>query len=294
MQENEQNMSLRKRPEREEPSQSLLPPPVSTARELSPRETPNAFREWARFQRILPEEDRGSISQSTMERFSLESNYRRQDEIDKPNSPFLAILRSPQYSRFSDSLLFGNGQKKTFFFSAAAEVTSLAGLGGAELAEGVEPFSYFNGFSRRSNEIAGRLGRRLYEDVNFPAYALLYQGRDDDPRWIDHKYDRTKRLLQLDGQALDYALVSIEQSFIQTFLENELSEKDRTRFIRESQDALNLTIDPDLRRVLKHYGDDFDFGNQAHREALGRALVDRKRQDFIEKYSDSVGLYRYE
>ncbi len=93
----------------------------------------------------------------------------------------------------------------------------------------------------------------------------------------------------LRGQALDAALVSREQSHVQRHLDAWKAE-DPNRYggmISEVNDMLNGGQDSPfatddaymsiLEAVRRHLGGDINFEDQAHREAIGNALIDHVR-----------------
>lgn len=72
--------------------------------------------------------------------------------------------------------------------------------------------------------------------------------------------------------------MSLEQSHVQIYLENMPSEH-RAQFSDEASRALKMSPNSTVQAVLRELAGEFDFGNQAHREAIGRALTDDARSE---------------
>ena len=110
------------------------------------------------------------------------------------------------------------------------------------------------------------LGGRLYAQVNRPAYENLYDGLPVEG--ISNS---------IRGQALDYAMVHKEKTFVQDYL-NHISPTDREAFTKDVTSTLVTFGTKTQRKVISKIGvDKFDFGKQAHREAIGYDAVDRAR-----------------
>ncbi|AXE63948.1 hypothetical protein BBF93_06740 [Hyphomonas sp. CACIAM 19H1] len=175
--------------------------------------------------------------------------------------------RSRAYQSFNASLQDGTAKHPTYFFAAASYTTGLTGLGGGEIGKMIPGARWLNPMSGKSVTYANHLGVLLYAQVNKPLYEPLYDGGT-----------LPSELQGLSGTALDHALVSLEQSLVQSYLES-MPDKDRAQFSNKANRALKMSPNSAVQAVLKELGGDFDFGNQAHREAIGKALTDEARNE---------------
>lgn len=191
---------------------------------------------------------------------------KRLGKINTPKSTLVTLHRSQIYADMNKSMISGNPARETAFFGAASQVTGLFGLGGSELNE-MLPSGLIMRPSSNSTMHLTILGTQLYEQVNRPAYEGLFDGTP--VKDLENN---------LHGKMLDYAMVRKEQSFVQNYL-NAMHPFLRNIFIKDLTEALNTYGTPDQQRVIKQISkkEKFNFGIQAHREALGYDAVDRAR-----------------
>lgn len=111
----------------------------------------------------------------------------------------------------------------------------------------------------------------LFNDVNRPTYEALFFGN----RNFSLPSGETIGAAAAGGtQALDYALVRAEQTYVQNFLDRLPAER-RANLIAQSNAALNgigqpFGVNEEAQRLL---GRPIDFGSQSDRELIGRLTV---------------------
>ena len=106
-----------------------------------------------------------------------------------------------------------------------------------------------------------------------------YRWRSTRPTVLYTGEGLPEELQGITGQDLDYAIVSIEQTLVQSYIDNAIPERHRTRFINEATRGISISPASTVRKVVESYDGAFDFSNQNHREAIGRALVDKHRNE---------------
>ena len=172
------------------------------------------------------------------------------------------------YKKFHESLMDGHAAHPTFFFAAAAETMGPTSLGLAETAKFLPFDELGNPMSMTTMTYSNNLSYNLFARANRPLYEALYTGEG-----------LPEELQGLTGQDLDYAIVSIEQTLVQSYIDNAIPERHRTRFINEATRGISISPASTVRKVVESYDGAFDFSNQNHREAIGRALVDKHRNE---------------
>ena len=186
-----------------------------------------------------------------------------------PSRIDLVYYRSVIYSTLDSALNSPGSAYNSSFFAAASDVTGITALTGAQLSStltnafGVESF-----YDPVTLDNVRRLGGDLYQYVNVPLFRALYHG-DDNFKFMNGQ--TLGSVAQGGTLKLDYAIVHNEQTYVQSFL-NKLPAGQRAAFISQSNDALSLSGGV-VQQTMKNLDHPFNFGNQADREAIGRALV---------------------
>jgi len=179
--------------------------------------------------------------------------------------------RSEIYSNIDGALNSSGSAYNSNVFNAASNVTGLLGLGGATILSSIDNLAGSNyPYDPVTLRNIETLGENLYKNVNIPLYQALYNGNDNFVLQTGQTLGSVAGGTEIN---LDYALVHNEQTYVQNFL-NGLPSDQRASFIAESNAALQNPLTPDvIQNAISNLGHTFDFGNQADREAIGRAEV---------------------
>jgi hypothetical protein len=173
--------------------------------------------------------------------------------------------RSVIYDTLDRALSSPGTVYRSNFFGAASSVTGIVGLTGGQITSTVAGYP----FDATSLRHIQRLGADLYQYVNVPLFNALYDGNNN---FRLANRSTLGSLTRGTTQQLDYALVRNEQTHVQRFLDR-LPEAERRNLISQSNEAMSLSPSPTVREAIRGLGEPFDFGNQSHREAIGRAMV---------------------
>jgi hypothetical protein len=173
--------------------------------------------------------------------------------------------RSAIYGTLDQALSSPGTVYRSNFFGAASSVTGIVGLTGGQMTSTVVGYP----FDATSLRHIQRLGADLYQYVNIPLFNALYDGQNNF-RLLNGS--TLGSLTRGTTRQLDYALVRNEQTHVQRFLDR-LPAAERRNLISQSNEAMSLSPSPTVREAIQSLGEPFDFGNQAHRETIGRAMV---------------------
>ncbi|MCR9222310.1 MAG: hypothetical protein NXI21_18970 [Alphaproteobacteria bacterium] len=178
-------------------------------------------------------------------------------------------LNSIKYGQMHEILQTEEGAVRSHWFGAAADVTSLDALGALDSPAGA-----------LVDDAAADVLRTVHHKLAPANYTLFEQMRAGE---------LPDDLQGLSGKALDYALVEREQALVQQHYEAavaKLPEAERAAVAAELSRLIDL--DGVEERIADLLGDQgvrdavdkafpnggFDFANRAHREALGKAMID--------------------
>ena len=175
-----------------------------------------------------------------------------------------------------DSSIQQGGHYKTDFFKAAANVTGLGMLEGAEIASEITNRllgSYGGPFSLGSVDALETIGDHLYQQINLPAFEALYKGNDSYVMHIMNS-DGSFRAVTLGSIAargesyINVAMVENEQYNVQLNL-NQLSQSVRSNLVAESNVALANFPDASVIWEQNRLGTSVDFGSVRQRIDIG-------------------------
>ncbi|MCR9222308.1 MAG: hypothetical protein NXI21_18960 [Alphaproteobacteria bacterium] len=174
------------------------------------------------------------------------------------------------YARMDEILNSEEGAIRSRWFKAAADVTGLFGVGAADALNA--------GVLSDADEAFLRYTHHALASENHALFEALRAGAPPDD------------LKGLSGKALDYALVEREQALLQDHIEAYFKDRppELRRAVMESLSraadptsvwgkarmlAMETAVEKAMNQAFRDGG--YDFARQSHREALGKAMIDR-------------------
>ncbi len=184
---------------------------------------------------------------------------------NKNSHLYKPINQIHNYYQWADEKL-QNGKSGIRWFAAAEDVTApFLGIGASQHSLG----QTFGGFSKDAASFLAAGNSFLFGKNMGMMNDILEKGNFNG----------------LTGKDADYAMVDLEQSTLTGFMKTYESNVGSKKF-NKIMDNLNESLNGELSSQMgyienakKAIGGDIDFRNQSHREALGKALVDSKREE---------------